>query len=272
MREPYVPLFCSIVDSTLWSADSNSCKVWITLLAMADPEGYVAPAIDGIAARARLPVDVVRPILDWLQRPDPDSRSDEHEGRRLMRVPRGWRVLNLKAFRELARHEAEKARKRKWARENNSGRPMGASNSARRTETETETDRILPDPTETETETESQIEEGIPKGNPEPRKKRARKPRAQKPLCTVPLDFAPNAGHVALAAEQGVSIDEELPKFLDHHTGKGTLWRDWAAAFRLWLRNSKTFSARSGGGNRPSQGRSRNSDALDYAENVFELR
>jgi hypothetical protein len=139
MREPYIPLFCSITDSTIWSHDAETCKVFITMLTMADPEGFVASAIDGIAGRARLPVETVERAVECLSTIDMKSRNKTDGGRRVIQVDRGWHIPAIPWFRDLARKEAEKARKREWARANNSGRPAGASAIARRTETETET-------------------------------------------------------------------------------------------------------------------------------------
>lgn len=114
MREPYVPLFRSITTSSIWDADGDTCKVWITLMAMADPEGFVPASVGGIAAVARMSVERVRAILGFLEQPDPDSRSPANEGRRIQKVVRGWRVINLEWFREAARREAELARKRRY--------------------------------------------------------------------------------------------------------------------------------------------------------------
>ncbi len=213
MREPYVPLFCSITDSTIWSLDAETCKVFITMLAMADPEGYIAAAIDGIAVRSRLSVDQVESAIKKLSAPDPRSRNKSSDGRRVVEVERGWFIPAIPWFRQLARHEAEKARKRLWARENNSGRPSRASATPRRTETETETEeKILPSV-------------GAPK------RKR----------CSLPEGFTPNAKHRQLADERCVHLQSEFESFKDHHTAKGSLFIDWNAALRMWIRNAKKF-------------------------------
>jgi hypothetical protein len=115
MREAYVPLFQDIRSSSLWALDSDVRMVWITLLTMVDPEGYVCAAIPGLAVAANVPVGKVREAIAIFEAPDPDSRSTEHDGRRLQKVPRGWLVLNYGAIRRRAAHEAEKARKRRWA-------------------------------------------------------------------------------------------------------------------------------------------------------------
>lgn len=117
MRETFIPLFQDIRNSSVWAYDSDTRIVWLTLLTLVDPEGYVAAAIPGLAIAANVPIDKVRAAMALFESPDPDSRSEEHEGRRVEKVPRGWRILNYAAHIERARHEADKARKRRWARE-----------------------------------------------------------------------------------------------------------------------------------------------------------
>lgn len=70
---------------------------------------------------------------------------------------------------------------------------------------------------------------------PEPKAK-------QKRASTIPADFEPNETCISLAAELGVPLSQELPKFRDHHSAKGTTMKDWQAAFRTWLRNAKQFT------------------------------
>ena len=70
---------------------------------------------------------------------------------------------------------------------------------------------------------------------PEPKAK-------QKRASTIPADFEPNETCISLAAELGVPLGQELPKFRDHHSAKGTTMKDWQAAFRTWLRNAKQFA------------------------------
>jgi hypothetical protein len=117
MRETWVPLFQDIRNSSLWAHDSDIRIVWITLMTMVDPEGYIAAAIPGIAIAANVHVDKVREAIAIFEAPDPDSRNDAHEGRRLQKVPRGWLMLTYGEARRRAAHEAEKARKRRYMRD-----------------------------------------------------------------------------------------------------------------------------------------------------------
>lgn len=73
-------------------------------------------------------------------------------------------------------------------------------------------------------------------GNPKPKEQ----PKAKRGT-TLPDGWSPSAKHHALARELGVSCTAQVDQFRDHHTAKGTVFKDWDAAFRTWLRNAKSF-------------------------------
>lgn len=89
--------------------------------------------------------------------------------------------------------------------------------------------------TETETETE---------------KRQSRVDSAIAPLTVVPKasvypdGFAFDERAEALAKSYGLNPHKELAAFRDHHAAKGSLFKDWQAAFRNWLRNSVKFAAK----------------------------
>ncbi len=97
----FVKLYGSILDSSVWSEDPYTRLVWITMLAMADADGFVEAAVPGLARRANVPLEACEAALARLQAPDPHSKSPEHEGRRIERAERGWTILNYKTYREL---------------------------------------------------------------------------------------------------------------------------------------------------------------------------
>lgn len=115
MSDIYVPLFQDLLDSSIWAKASPETRcVWITLLLMADADGYVGAALPGIAHRARVSEDQAREAIALLEAPDPDSRTPDREGRRIEKVHRGWLVFNIPAMRERAREAARKAYKAGW--------------------------------------------------------------------------------------------------------------------------------------------------------------
>jgi hypothetical protein len=42
-------------------------------------------------------------------------------------------------------------------------------------------------------------------------------------------------------------IDREVPQFRDYHAAKGSVMKDWDAAFRTWMRNSRKFGGKAKG-------------------------
>lgn len=59
-----------------------------------------------------------------------------------------------------------------------------------------------------------------------------------------PDGFTFDARAEALAKSWGLNPHKELAAFRDHHTAKGSIFKDWQAAYRNWLRNSVKFSQR----------------------------
>lgn len=115
MADHFTKLWASILESSIWSEPVENRVVWITMLTMADRNGFVGASIDGLARRANVSIDAVRAALVTFQQPDPNSRNKDNEGRRIEEVPRGWHILNYTYFRDLrdeqARQEYERARK-----------------------------------------------------------------------------------------------------------------------------------------------------------------
>ncbi|MFA5424467.1 MAG: hypothetical protein WC374_11490 [Phycisphaerae bacterium] len=97
---PFVKLDCKILDKSIWRESPEVCKVWITLLAMADSDGLVEAAIPGIADRARVSIKSVEMALRKFQAPDKYSSNPENDGKRISRVQEGFQILNYGIYRE----------------------------------------------------------------------------------------------------------------------------------------------------------------------------
>lgn len=71
-----------------------------------------------------------------------------------------------------------------------------------------------------------------------------KKPR-RRPEVPLPPDWVPSEKNLSDAAERQFSAMEtehEADRFRNHHTAKGSLFRDWDAAWRTWLGNARKFS------------------------------
>lgn len=116
MNEPFLKLTSSILFSSVWAEDDRTRIVWITLLALADREGYVNTSALGISRAANVPIEAVAAAIEKFAAPDPHSRSREHDGRRIKVVEGGgWIILNYARYRALhddeARRDYERERK-----------------------------------------------------------------------------------------------------------------------------------------------------------------
>lgn len=121
----FVKLDCGMLDSSIWP-DKDARDIFITALLMALPHettgkipqikvrsleetGWLAPpdwyglvraAGVGIVRRCGIDQEAGLAALERLGEPDPDSRSDDHEGRRLIRIDGGYLVLNFERYRK----------------------------------------------------------------------------------------------------------------------------------------------------------------------------
>jgi hypothetical protein len=124
----YVKLFGSILASTIWREPATTCKLWITMLAMANRDGEVEGSIPGLADMARLTLPECQQALTKLMEPDEFSRTKTDEGRRIKEIRGGWLILNYEFYRDkqCAEDVREKARlrqKRKYDRDKTSREP-----------------------------------------------------------------------------------------------------------------------------------------------------
>lgn len=86
--------------------------------------------------------------------------------------------------------------------------------------------------------------------------KRKAAPRGAARGSKIPPNWAPSPQDYAFATTRGLTPEEtnhEADQFRNHHTAKGTIFKDWSAGWRTWAGNSaKWKSERAGrsGGNR----------------------
>jgi hypothetical protein len=101
----WTKLFSGIVTSSVWCEDHVTLRVWVAMLATADADGVVEGSVPGFANLARVTVAEMKAAITKLSSPDPDSRTPDHEGRRIEAIDGGWRVLNYKRYREKAQEK-----------------------------------------------------------------------------------------------------------------------------------------------------------------------
>jgi hypothetical protein len=124
----FTKLFASITESTIWCEDDQTRIVWITMLAMANKNGFVFASIPGLAKRANVPLDSTLRALEKFLGPDPYSRTKEFEGRRIEAVDGGWRLLNYHKHRAMRDEEDRREYMRDLMREKRASVSKNVSN------------------------------------------------------------------------------------------------------------------------------------------------
>ena len=149
----YVKLDCGMLRSTVWF-DKAARDVFITALLMAEPfeateslpqlqvrsleetgwavppgwYGFVPAAGVGIVDACKIDQETGLAALERLGAPDPESRSREFDGRRLVRVNGGFIALNYDRYRERDYTAAERQRRYRDRKKAKRDAVMPASN------------------------------------------------------------------------------------------------------------------------------------------------
>lgn len=95
----YAKLSSSIITSSIWVEDDKTFRLWIALLAMADANGHVDGSVPGMARILGCSIEETERSLEKLSMPDQYSRTPDCEGRRIVREPGGWLVVNYHLYR-----------------------------------------------------------------------------------------------------------------------------------------------------------------------------
>lgn len=111
----YCKLFASLYQGTL-RGKSHEILVFTNLLANADSAGHVDIHFRAIADEVGLTVDEVKAAIRVLESPDPESRSPEHAGARLVKMDGhrewGWKIVNYLKYRSIRSEEDRREQNR----------------------------------------------------------------------------------------------------------------------------------------------------------------
>lgn len=127
----YCKLFASLYQGTLRGA-SHEILVFTNLLAHADRHGIVDKHFRAIAEETGLSIDEVKAAIVTLESPDPESRSPDEAGARIVRMDAhrvwGWRIVNYGKYRAI-RSEEDRAEQNRLAQERwrNKNKPPSAT-------------------------------------------------------------------------------------------------------------------------------------------------
>ena len=160
----YSKLFSSIVHSSLWTEEDHVRLLFVTLLAIADREGYIYGSRKGLERLAN--IDSGKYERDpWgvLMEPDADSsdlmRNPDNEGRRIEPVSGGFRILNYAFYRSLRnsddrREQNREAQRRHRGKRDHWGKMSSQRASAKVSNSSAEVSRDQPQSSQADAEAE----------------------------------------------------------------------------------------------------------------------
>lgn len=124
----YAKLMSRITESSLMEEDILVRYTFIMLLAIADPQGYVIGTDVAIARRLNLPIPELKSAITELGKPDPDSNSQEMEGRRVIEsdCERGYFIVNYRKYRETRDEEQRREYMRDYMRKRRGHKDVAA--------------------------------------------------------------------------------------------------------------------------------------------------
>ena len=118
----YGKLFVQMYDGTL--AKQGPWQAMVTfqqLIILADRNGTVDMTADAISRRTTIPLAIIELGLTALQQPDPESRSPDEAGRRIVLLDPGrswgWQIVNYGHYRKIRNEEERRAYRRDWIRD-----------------------------------------------------------------------------------------------------------------------------------------------------------
>ena len=126
----YGKIFSSMFEGSLYG-NSDAIITMMLLIVLSDKEGNVDMTPQAISARTSIPLDTISKGIAFLEKPDPNSRTLDEEGRRLVRLDShrewGWNIVNYIKYRELRSSEERREYWRQYKQKRRSGKSVGMS-------------------------------------------------------------------------------------------------------------------------------------------------
>jgi hypothetical protein len=115
----YGKIFSQMYDGTL--ATRGPWQALVTfqqLIVLANKHGEVDMTADAISRRTTVPLEIIQEGLNRLQEPDPESRTPDLEGRRIVPLAEhrdwGWRIVNYEHYNKIRSQEERREYHRKY--------------------------------------------------------------------------------------------------------------------------------------------------------------
>jgi len=216
----YAKLFPELYTGSMVGAGCVVFAIWPYALANCDAEGYVELNPKLLAMVLGASVQEIEQAIDFLMRPDPDSRSKAEDGCRIVKEGQFlYRLVNYEKYRAIRDKQDRREYQREWDRQN---RPSGH----KRVGSPTRSDTVRHSPTgPTQAEAEAEVK----------RECREKRKRFSPPTIPEVAAFAREKGCPGFNAEGFV----EHYAVADWHDTAGRPVKNWKQRVLTWIRHDK---------------------------------
>lgn len=251
MSRTFTKLFSSITESTVWCEPDRTRLAWICMLAMADRSGRVWGSVPGLANRARIPVEDARVAIATFLAPDPDSRTPDHEGRRIEVIDGGWRLLNHEKYRAIRDEETTLESKRNYI---NARRARERVEGVEQSRSATNTVGVGRDNAEADTEADTRKRSStaaqaqtLPAFNGDPNLQdfNAKQRPALASEWELPEEWGNDAERLGWKVNQILKESEKYRQYWTTGKGAGTrrTIKGWRQSWSNWLSKAERYAA-----------------------------
>src|SRR3990167_2240299 len=109
----FTKVFEAILDSSLDVEPLATRWVFLAMILIQDKHHEVRRSVFSVSRRANVPLEDTKAAIDRLCSPDENSRTQDHEGRRLVPLPEGgWLVVNGAYYRNLLSEDDQREKER----------------------------------------------------------------------------------------------------------------------------------------------------------------
>ena len=113
----YGKLFVSMFSGSLYG-HWQAIVTFQQMIILADKDGTVEMTPAAISATTSIPLDIIEAGITLLEAPDPNSRTPDEDGRRLLRInpsrPWGWHITNYAYYRAIRTAEDRREYQKKY--------------------------------------------------------------------------------------------------------------------------------------------------------------
>ena len=145
----YGKIFDSMYDGTI-SANWQGLVTFQQMIVLCDADGTLDMTPPALSRRTGIPLDIIEKGVEYLEAPDPYSRTPDYDGARIVRLdehrPWGWFIVNHGKYKSMVDADTKRQQTRERVRKHRAKKAKDVTHgNAQKRHTDTDTDKRIKD-------------------------------------------------------------------------------------------------------------------------------